>query len=157
EGRCSSRWMDTRPLCSERWESVWKEGRWLRPPQRPPPRRPPAPRRQRTRPVAPMAGAEAATTLSPLAAALLEGRAPAPIRLAAARGVLPLARQELWRVLVALLRDGDPQVRAEATARLGAIKAPEIEALLGDPGSAPELLHHFALDPTRTPRERDLL
>jgi hypothetical protein len=104
-----------------------------------------------------MAGPDASAPLSPLAAALLQGTAPHTIRLSAARGVLPLARPELLRVLVALLRDESDRVRVEAAASLSAVPAPELEATLADPSTDPDVLRHFALDPAGTPDRHALL
>ena len=98
-----------------------------------------------------MAAADPRAELSPLAAALLEGRAPHAIRLSAARGVLPLARPELLRVLVALQRDPDEGVRQEATSRFSSLSIPELKEALSDPGTVPEVLHHIALSSSMKP------
>ncbi|MGH9869305.1 MAG: hypothetical protein ACREAA_14225 [Candidatus Polarisedimenticolia bacterium] len=98
-----------------------------------------------------MAAPDARAELSPLASALLEGRAPHAIRLSAARGVLPLARPELLRVLVALQRDADHAVRQEASSRLCSLSIPELKEALSDPATVPEVLHHIALSASMKP------
>src|SRR5262245_54504611 len=80
---------------------------------------------------------------SPLAAALLQGVAPRPIRLSAARGVLPLPRAELVRILIVLLRDADEEVSHEASKCLGSLAENEILGMLNDPAVPAELLDHF--------------
>jgi hypothetical protein len=104
-----------------------------------------------------MAGADPDLPLSPLATALIQGTAPRPIRISAARGVLPLARPELLRVLVALHRDADEQVRGEADSALAAISSDELSVLLGDTATSREVLHHFTVDPGCDAARLDLL
>lgn len=84
---------------------------------------------------------------NPLVAALLGGTAPRPLKLSAARGVLPLVRTELARILVALADDADEEIRNEAASRLDGFSDEEIVSLLGDPSTPPEVIDHFADDP----------
>ena len=90
-----------------------------------------------------MQGAEGSSSHNPIVAAILAGSAPRPLKLSAARGVLPLGRSELLRILVALVSDDDEQLRAEASARLSAFPELEILPLLEDSTAAPEVLDHF--------------
>src|SRR5678816_3189116 len=94
----------------------------------------------------PMQGAEGSPSHHPIVAAILAGSAPRPLKLSAARGVLPLGRSELLRILVALVSDDDEQLRQEAAARLSAYPEAEIMPLLEDPAAAPEVLEHFGCD-----------
>ena len=55
------------------------------------------------------------TSDNPVVTAIVNGSAPQPARLAAARGLLPLAQSDLLEVLVALLRSDDTEI-AEAAA-----------------------------------------
>ena len=84
---------------------------------------------------------------NPLVAALLSGTAPRPAKLSAARGVLPISRTDLLKILVALARDADAEIRREAAATLASFSEEEILALLSDPAAPPELLSHFGSTP----------
>lgn len=95
-----------------------------------------------------------ASPASPLVSALLEGRAPAPIKLSAARGVLPLSRADLVRVLVFLMSEEDASVRDEAAATLAAITDDELVALVGDPAISADVLDHFGGMPGASPTVR---
>lgn len=94
------------------------------------------------------------TPTSPLVAAILEGRAPEPIRLSAARGVLPLSRADLVRVLVYFMGEGDAGVRDEAAATLAAITDDELVALVVEPSTAADVLDHFGGMPGASPAVR---
>ena len=56
---------------------------------------------------------------NPVVQAVLSGKAPAGARMAAARGLLPLAHNELLEVLVALRADADAEVADAAEKTLG--------------------------------------
>jgi len=94
-------------------------------------------------PETPMRGTEGTAPQNPLVAALLSGSAPLPLRLSAARGVLPLVKTELVRILVVLLADGEDQVRREAAARLASFAEQEILPILEDASAPVEALDHF--------------
>ncbi|HEY3176200.1 MAG TPA: hypothetical protein VGK94_10650 [Candidatus Polarisedimenticolia bacterium] len=94
---------------------------------------------------------------NPLVAALLAGAAPRQLKISAARGVLPVARTELLKILVVLVQDGDEEVRREAGKRLTSFPQGEIRPLLADPEAPPEVLHHFASDPGCLPALREIL
>src|SRR5438094_775864 len=95
-----------------------------------------------------MQGAEDPAQSNPLVVAILTGAAPRPLRISAARGVLPLMRAELLRILITLQGDGDDQVRREAAARLSSFTESETLPLLEDPTAPPDVLDHFGCDPS---------
>jgi len=95
-----------------------------------------------------MPGTEVSTGSNPLVAALLQGTAPRPLRISAARGVLPLARAEQFNILVVLLGDEDEEIRHEAASRLGSFPEGEVLSMLGDPAATPTVLDHFGCDPS---------
>jgi hypothetical protein len=82
---------------------------------------------------------------SPLVEAILSGRAPAPVRLAAARGALPVTRPERLLLCVHLRGDADATVREAAEQRLAGEGRTDLAASLeaGEP-LAPAVLEHFA-------------
>jgi hypothetical protein len=75
---------------------------------------------------------------------VLEGTAPLPLRLAAARGVLPLPRTVLASLFVRLRQDTDESVRREAESSLSSLQSEAIREILGDPACDAEVLRHFA-------------
>mgnify|MGYP001765323839 CR=1 FL=1 len=75
---------------------------------------------------------------------ILDGNAPAALRAAAAKGALPLSRHVLARLQLFLREDPDESVRRDAEQSLAAIPKDALREILADPGSAPELLLHFA-------------
>lgn len=68
------------------------------------------------------------TSTNPIVQAILGGTAPPQARLAAARGMLPLAQEDLIEILVALRAGEDAEIAQAAEATLG---AQEPETLLG--------------------------
>ncbi len=84
---------------------------------------------------------------NPLVAALLGGGAPRSLRLSAARGVLPLSRLDLVRILVSLHADLDADIRREAASTFGSVPSDELAALLEDPSTPVEVLSHVAATP----------
>jgi len=89
---------------------------------------------------------------NPIVQAVLEGRAPAPARLAAARGMLPLAQDEMLQVLVALRADADPQVAEAAEATLVGQEPASLLTVASSPDAPPSVLSYLAERPG-TPRE----
>jgi hypothetical protein len=85
------------------------------------------------------------TSTNPIVKAIVEGTAPRPARLAAARGVLPLPQTDLLEILVALTRETDEELAAGARATL---KEQEKDAHLREtfslPAVSPAVLAHFA-------------
>ncbi len=80
---------------------------------------------------------------NPLVAAILGGQAPLQLKISAVRGVLPLERTELLRILVVLAQDSEGQVSKEARSRLAEMPDEELVPILEDPGAPPDLLRHF--------------
>ncbi|HET6372925.1 MAG TPA: hypothetical protein VFG76_06445, partial [Candidatus Polarisedimenticolia bacterium] len=83
---------------------------------------------------------------NPLVAAILEGRAPASLKISASRGVLPLPRPDLIRILIALREDPDPEIRRESSGSLTSIPEEEILSILADPSTSAQVLDHFGSD-----------
>jgi hypothetical protein len=84
------------------------------------------------------------TSANPIVQAVLSGAAPQPARMAAARGLLPLAQDVIVELLVALREDSDAEVARAADQTL---RGQETEALLGVAGStetAPAVLSYLA-------------
>lgn len=76
----------------------------------------------------------------PLVERILSGDAPQPVKLAAARGALPLAREDFLELWVHLRNDADPEVRLASKENLAGVAEEEWLALLPDhPFSAPVL------------------
>jgi len=92
---------------------------------------------------------------SPLLSALLGPAAPRALKLSAARGVLPLMRAELVKVLVVLARDGDDEVRGAAETHLSSLPEDEMVALLSGTAATEDVLDHFACAPASGPNLRD--
>ena len=55
---------------------------------------------------------------NPVVASLIEGKAPRPAQVAAARGVLPLPEADLIEVLVTFANSDDPELSDYAAARI---------------------------------------
>src|SRR5438093_9028537 len=70
---------------------------------------------------------------APLVRAILEGTAPRGVRLAAARGALPLPRAALFRLLVALSGCEDEEIAREASACIRSWNEDEIQQMASDP------------------------
>jgi hypothetical protein len=86
-----------------------------------------------------------ASTGNPLVDAIVSGQAPPAVRLAAARGALPVTRAERLLLCVHLLSDSDPAVRKAASVRLAGEGRTDMAASLdaAEP-LAPQVLDHFA-------------
>ena len=83
---------------------------------------------------------------------LSRGELPAPARLAAARGALPLPAAELVRLQVYLaLHDGDEEVQRTAAAGLTSLDPGEASALMSSPDLAAEVAEFFAARPDAAP------
>ncbi len=85
-----------------------------------------------------------APTIDAIAARVLEGNAAVPVRAAAARGALPLARPVLARLQVFLLDDPDSEIAAAAGASLKGLDGASLVEILSDPACTAEVLSHFA-------------
>jgi hypothetical protein len=75
-----------------------------------------------------------------LLAAILDGSAPRQVRLAAARGALPIERSEIFRLLVALAKDPDDELRTEACTTLEKWPREELEVIASDSSAGGEAL-----------------
>jgi hypothetical protein len=80
----------------------------------------------------------------PIADHILDGTATEPVRIAAARGALPVSRDVLLPVLVFLLDDPDPGIRASAQQTIDSYPAEELTAYLGSERTDPGILDHFS-------------
>ncbi|MEW5806725.1 MAG: hypothetical protein AB1756_05180 [Acidobacteriota bacterium] len=77
---------------------------------------------------------------------ILDGEAPPHIRMAAAKGALPLPPLSLLRLKVFLLGDADSSVKAEASRQLKAYSEDELFRMLAEKRCHPSVLLHFAID-----------
>jgi hypothetical protein len=75
---------------------------------------------------------------------ILTGTAPLPLRVAAARGALPLPRAMLARLYLHLRSDAEEAVRSDAAASLDALGPDLVLEILSDPSCPPEVLVHYA-------------
>lgn len=85
---------------------------------------------------------------SPAVKAVIEGTAPRPAQLAAARGILPLPQNDLLHVLVVLADGKDAELAASAKATLAEQDTGTLENLIRSSEVAPEILSHFAAQET---------
>lgn len=88
----------------------------------------------------------------PLLQRILDPSTPRTLKLAAARGTLPLPRQELIVALVHLSADQDSEVASESRQALSATPHDLLEGLLQDPKTPAPVLDHFGRDKA-TPSE----
>ncbi len=82
--------------------------------------------------------------VSPAVKAVIEGTAPRPAQLAAARGILPLPQNDLLHVLVILANGKDTELAENARQTLASQDTGALESLIKAPDVAPEVLSHFA-------------
>ena len=80
---------------------------------------------------------------SPLVKAIRDGSAPPQVKLAAARGALPVDRQALLGLLVLLRSDDDGEVKAAAEASLTGWSDDDLQAIAEATESAPEALAYI--------------
>jgi hypothetical protein len=80
---------------------------------------------------------------------ILRGIVPRAIRLAAARGALPIPRADLARVLITLEGDPDQEIRQEATTYLDSWSEEELRSFASDAGTDPIVLS-FLLNRTES-------
>jgi hypothetical protein len=84
------------------------------------------------------------TSTNPLVQAIAGGTAPQPARLMAARGMLPLAAEELLEVLVCLRADGDEEIAAAAETTLAEQPRDVFLSAASSPGASPGVLLYLA-------------
>jgi hypothetical protein len=75
---------------------------------------------------------------------VLDGSAPLALRVAAARGALPLTRAVLARLSLHLRADPDEDVRREAESNLAGLDDKAIREILSDPACDASVLRHYA-------------
>ena len=83
---------------------------------------------------------------NPVVKAIIEGTAPRPAQLAAARGILPLPQNDLLEILVALARRDDEELAGYARAALDSQNQTELGDALKSDDIAPQVLSYFAED-----------
>lgn len=83
-------------------------------------------------------------SLNPVVRAIIEGTAPRPAVLAAARGVLPLPQSDLLEVLVTFARSADSELAGHAKQTLGAQDSKNLAASLQTDDIALSVIDYFA-------------
>lgn len=81
---------------------------------------------------------------NPVVKAIIEGTAPRPAVLAAARGSLPLPQNDLLEVLVAFARSNDAEIADHARATLSILDAEVLASSVRSPDVAASVLDYFA-------------
>ena len=84
------------------------------------------------------------TSQNPVVKAIIEGSAPQPARLAAARGLLPLPQQDLLEVLVALSTNVDAEIAQAANETLQSESGDEFLTAAKDEETAPAVLAYLS-------------
>jgi regulator of extracellular matrix RemA (YlzA/DUF370 family) len=84
------------------------------------------------------------TSTNPVVQAIISGSAPQPARLAAARGMLPLAQNDLLEVLVALTSSDDAQIASAAAETLQAEAHDDLLFAASGKDTAPNVLAYLA-------------
>lgn len=90
------------------------------------------------------------TSTNPVVKAIIEGTAPQPARLAAARGLLPLTQNDLLEVLVALSQSEDEEVGTAALETLAAENNDELLVVAKIDTTSPRVLGYLASRPSGT-------
>jgi hypothetical protein len=83
-------------------------------------------------------------SVNPVVKAIINGTAPRPAQLAAARGMLPLPQTDLLEILAALVAIPDPEIADHARRTLGSQDKDELEITLKSDEIAPSVLAYFA-------------
>jgi hypothetical protein len=81
---------------------------------------------------------------NPVVKAIIEGTAPAPARLAAARGMLPLPQADLLEILANLATNSDAELAGNANKTLENQNPTSILPILEMPETSPTVLTYFA-------------
>jgi hypothetical protein len=87
----------------------------------------------------------------PLLSRVLDPSAPRPLKLAAARGALPLPRQDMIIALVRLASEADADIASESRKTLSGTPVETLQGILQDPETPAPVLDHFGLDPGTPP------
>jgi len=80
---------------------------------------------------------------NPAVISLLNGTAPQPVRVAAARGILPLPQNDLLEVLVAIADGDDAELAKTASGTIALQDVKTIESLVRTDGLSSTVLTHF--------------
>lgn len=81
---------------------------------------------------------------NPVVKAVVEGTAPRPAQLAAARGALPLPQTDLLEILVSFFEGQDEELRTAASETLAAQSHDSLESTIRSAEVAPRVLAHFS-------------
>ena len=84
-----------------------------------------------------------AKSKNPAVVSLLSGTAPQPLQTAAARGILPLAQDDLLEVLVAIAEGHDDELAKAAAGTIATQDAEAIESLVRNDSLSPRVLSHL--------------
>jgi len=84
-----------------------------------------------------------AKSKNPAVASLVNGTAPQPLQIAAARGILPLPQDDLLEVLVALAEGSDAELAKTAAGTIATQDTAAIESLVRNDGISPRVLSHL--------------
>jgi hypothetical protein len=84
---------------------------------------------------------------NPVLKALLENRAPVPVRVSAARGLLPLAQPEMMEALVILCSDSDPNIAKMAHSTLLSQETESLVEVAKDRETSESVLSFFVNSP----------
>jgi hypothetical protein len=87
------------------------------------------------------------TSTNPVVQAIVGGEAPQPARLAAARGMLPLAQDDLIEVLVALKSDSDEEIAQAARSTLEEQETPTLLNVASADATSSAVLTYLASRP----------
>ncbi|MBK9163117.1 MAG: hypothetical protein IPM21_04270 [Acidobacteria bacterium] len=94
---------------------------------------------------------------NPVVRTLIEGAAPQPARLAAARGVLPLPQADLLEALAHLASDADAAIATAARETLAGQEAAAVSAVLQSENAPRAVLDHFAAHPGVAPEIHEIV
>lgn len=83
------------------------------------------------------------TSTNPVVKAMIEGTAPYPARMAAARGILPLSQTDLLEVLVSLAKSDDADLSKTAETTLAGQNAQTLRGVIESAEIAPNTLSYF--------------
>jgi len=97
------------------------------------------------------------TPFDALVTQIIEGKAPSNVRVAAARGALPLPRATLVRLFILLLEDEEEAIREAAGGSLQGLEPGAIQEVLADPSCDPSVLMHFSKQATRRDAMAELI
>jgi len=93
------------------------------------------------------------TSTNPVVKAIIQGSAPQPARVAAARGLLPLPQNDLLELLVALVESEDSEIASAANETLGAEDSANLLIAAKADDTAPSVLTYLA---TQLAKDREI-